>query len=70
VATIKELRNAIRISQQVVAQRARINRARLSGAETGYLTLEPAEERVVREVIADLARERYADFLGRLREAE
>lgn len=70
MATIKELRNTIRVSQQAVAQRAHINRARLSGAEVGYLTLEPAEEKAVREVIADLARETYAKFLGRLREAQ
>ena len=70
MASIKELRNAIRVSQQNVAQRARINRARLSGAEVGYLNLEPAEESIVRGVLADLARERYADFLGRLREAQ
>jgi len=70
VATIKELRNAIQVSQQAVALRARINRARLSGAEVGYLSLEPAEEKVVREVLADLARERYTTFLNRLREGQ
>jgi hypothetical protein len=68
MATIKELRSAVRVSQLAVARRARINRTRLSCAETGDLALAPAEERVIREVIGELARERFNHFLERLHE--
>lgn len=70
MATIKELRTAIRVTQLAVVSRARMNRARLSCAETGELALEPWEEKLIRKVIADLARERFNHFLARLRETQ
>jgi transcriptional regulator with XRE-family HTH domain len=70
LASIKELRLAAGISQKNLARRARTSRYRLSAAETGYGSLEPWEERALRDALADFSRERHAAFLGRLREAQ
>jgi transcriptional regulator with XRE-family HTH domain len=70
MASIRELRLMVGLSQENLARRARTSRYRLSAAETGYGSLEPWEERVLRDALADFSRERHAAFLGRLRETQ
>jgi len=70
MASIRELRAQVQgATQSVVAERSGLPKVRLSFAECNYLKLSPEEERIVRMVIADLARERYSNFLTRWREA-
>ena len=69
MASIRESRGLVQgATQLAVAERSGVQRTRLSFAECNYLRLEPEEERLVREVIAAMARERYNHFLSRLRE--
>jgi transcriptional regulator with XRE-family HTH domain len=70
MASIRELRLMVGLSQENLARRARTSRYRLSAAETGLGNLQLWEEKLLRDALADFSRERHAAFLGRLREAQ
>lgn len=66
----RNLRRLIGANQLQVAERSGVSKLRLSGAETGLWSLEPWEARAVGTALTDLARERSASLLIKLREAE
>jgi transcriptional regulator with XRE-family HTH domain len=55
---IRELREASGLTQIELAKRADLDRTRVSLWESGYIRLSGTEERRVRTVILDAARER------------
>jgi hypothetical protein len=60
--TIRQLREAARVSQELLAYRAKVSRFRLSFHERGFLELRPDEETALRAALKALLWERSENF--------
>lgn len=69
-ASIRELRQGIQVSQELLAFRAKVSRFRLSFHERGFLVLRPEEEAALREALKALLWERSANFFAQLQTAD
>jgi hypothetical protein len=61
-ASIRKLRESVRVSQELLAYRAKVSRFRLSFHERGFLDLRPEEEAALREALKALLWERSENF--------
>jgi DNA-binding transcriptional regulator YiaG len=69
VASIRELRQTLKVSQSALATRAGTSRFRVSFIENKYVDPSPEEDTALRKALLELMQERSLSFYGQMQHA-